>query len=84
MQLSIKGLAIAIGAVWGIAVLLVGIAHLIFPNYGGEFLALVASTYPGAGVAGFGSLIIATIYAAVDGAIGGAIIAWIYNKTAAS
>ena len=33
--------------VWGGAVLTVGIANLIQPRYGKEFLRLVASIYPG-------------------------------------
>ncbi len=80
MKLDIKGMAITLGLVWGAAVLLVGIANLIWPNYGQAFLELVASIYPGytAG-AGVGQLIVGTLYGLVDGAVGGAVIAWLYN-----
>ncbi len=80
MKLDIKGMAITLGLVWGAAVLLVGIAHLIWPNYGQAFLELVASIYPGytAG-ASVGQLIVGTFYGLVDGAVGGAMIAWLYN-----
>lgn len=80
MKLDIKGMAITLGLVWGAAVLLVGIANLIWPNYGRAFLELVASIYPGytAG-ASAGQLIVGTLYGLVDGAVGGAVIAWLYN-----
>ena len=80
MKLDIKGMAITVGLVWGAAVLLVGIANLIWPNYGQAFLELVASIYPGytAG-ASVGQLILGTLYGLVDGAVGGAVIAWLYN-----
>ncbi len=80
MKLDIKGMAITLGLVWGAAVLLVGIANLIWPNYGQAFLELVASIYPGytAG-ASVGQLIVGTFYGLVDGAVGGAVIAWLYN-----
>lgn len=80
MKLDIKGMAITLGLVWGAAVLLVGTANLIWPNYGQAFLELVASIYPGytAG-AGVGQLIVGTLYGLVDGAVGGVVIAWLYN-----
>ena len=80
MKLDIKGMAITLGLVWGAAVLLVGITNLIWPNYGQAFLEFVASIYPGytAG-ASVGQLIVGTLYGLVDGAVGGAVIAWLYN-----
>lgn len=80
MKLDVKGMAITLGLVWGVAVLVVGIANLIWPNYGQAFLELVASIYPGytAG-ASVGQLIVGTLYGLVDGAVGGAVITWLYN-----
>ena len=80
MKLDIKGMAITLGLVWGTAVFLVGIANLIWPNYGQAFLELVASIYPGytAG-ASVGQLIFGTLYGLVDGAVAGAVVAWLYN-----
>lgn len=83
MTLSIKGLAITAGVLWGAVVFLVGLGHLIWPNYGTMFLELVASIYPGYSVGGFGSVIVGTLYALVDGAIGGAVFAWLYNRLTA-
>ena len=84
MQLNIKGLALTAGILWGLSYLLLGIANLIWPSYGEAFLALGATIYPGYhGPAGFGSVIVVTLYALVDGAVGGAIFAWLYNKLSA-
>ncbi len=84
MKLSIKALALSFAIIWGAVVLLVGVSHLIWPGYGTAFLEAVASVYPGYSVGGFGSVILGTLYALLDGAIGGVILAWLYNKLAAA
>lgn len=80
MKLSLKALALSLGVLWGAVVFLVGVAHLIWPGYGVAMLELAASVYPGYVVGGFGSVIVGTLYAFVDGAIGGAVFAWLYNR----
>ncbi len=83
MQLNIKALAIAGAVLWGGSFLFLGIVNLIFADYGSGWLSLAASMYPGYhGPDGFGSVIVVTLYALIDGAIGGAILAWIYNLVA--
>jgi hypothetical protein len=84
MRLDVKALAKAFAVVWGAAVLFAGLAHLIWPSYAGAFLDMVASIYPGYHVGGFGSVIIGTLYAIVDGGVGGLVLAWLYNTFAAS
>lgn len=79
MRLDIRALALAGGVIWGGAVLLIGTAHLIWPAYGTAALELAASIYPGYDVGGLGSVVVGTLYALLDGAIGGAILAWLYN-----
>ena len=79
MRLSVRALALSFGVLWGAAVFLVGIGHLIWPGYGTAMLELAASVYPGYSVGGFGSVIVGTLYALVDGAIAGAVLAWLYN-----
>ena len=81
MRLSVKGLTLACGIVWALGVFCVGAANLIWPSYGVEFLRLIASAYPGykAMHAGFGAVVVGTLYALVDGAVCGAIVAAIYN-----
>ena len=83
MKLSIKGLALASGILWGGSILLVGVGNLIWPSYGVAFLDLARSIYPGyGGAAGIGGVIVGTLYGVADGAVGGAIFAWLYNKFA--
>lgn len=80
MKLCVKSLAIALCIFWGAIVFLMGVAHLIWPGYGTAFLELAASLYPGYEIGGFGSVIVGTLYAALDGAVCGAILAWLYNR----
>jgi hypothetical protein len=81
MKLNIKALALAVGGLWAACVLLVGLAHLVWPGYGGALLDLAASVYPGFHPAnGVGAVIVGTVYALVDGAVGGAVFAWLYNR----
>lgn len=80
MKLSVKGLAAAIAFLTGGCFLFVGLLELAFPGYGGAFLDLGASIYPGYhGPDGVGSVIVVALYGLVDGAIGGAVLAWLYN-----
>lgn len=83
MKLSIRGLALAMGLLWGGAVLLVAIGHAACGGYGAAFLEAVSSIYPGfhAG-GGYGAAAIGGAYAFVDGLIGGALLAWLYNLLA--
>ena len=63
--------------------LLTGLANLALPSFGLAWLRLAASIYPGYhGPAGLGSVIVVTLYGLVDGAVGGAIFAWLYNRVA--
>lgn len=82
MSLNVKALAITFGSLWGGSVLCAGLCHLVWPTYGTAFLDVVASIYPGYQVGGIASVIVGTLYAIIDGAVGGAIIGWIYNAAA--
>jgi hypothetical protein len=80
MKLSVKGLALAAGVFWGGMVFLIAMAH-VWWGYGDAFLQLADSLYPGyhAG-GGVGSILVGTIYALLDGLVGGAVLAWLYNR----
>lgn len=84
MKLNVKAVAIALGLVWGIlAMFLTGLLNLIWSGYGRGFLDVMASVYPGySATGGFGNLIVGTIYGLADGAIAGAVYAWLYNRLA--
>ena len=80
MRLNIKALAIAGAVVWGGGFFLVGLLNLLFGSYGTAYLELGASLYPGYhGPGGFGSVIVVTLYALLDGAVTAAILGWLYN-----
>lgn len=83
MRFNIKALAITGGVLWAACAFLVGVGNLIWSTYGNGMLELMASVYPGYhGPAGFGSIIVVTSYAAVDGLVCGAVFAWLYNTVA--
>ena len=80
MRLSVKGLASALGILWCMCLLVVGLIHLAAPGYGEDFLRNVSSVYPGFDMArSFAHVLAGAIYGLVDGFIGGAIFAWLYN-----
>ena len=84
MKFNVKALAIAAALIWGILVmLLTGIANLIWPSYGHDFLQVMASVYPGYhATRSFAQVIVGTLYGLVDGAVCGAVVAWLYNRFA--
>ena len=82
MKLSIWPFTIALGILWGVVMLLTGIANLIWPTYGVEFLQMLASVYPGYNydeAGNFGAVIVGTLYAVLDAAIFGLVLALLYN-----
>jgi len=81
MKLGVIRLGLTLAIIWAFLVLFCGIANLIWPDYGISFLKFLDSIYPGyhLGKWGFGGILVATLYAAVDGFIVGAVFAWLYN-----
>jgi len=83
MKLNITAVAAASALVWSGSVFIVGIANVVQPRYGREFLELVASIYPGYRARPkLSQVAVGTAYAVVDGAVGGALCAWLYNSFA--
>ncbi len=83
MKLDVKAMAFTVGLVWGAAMLLAGVAYVISGGYGEAFLDVMASVYPGyQATSSFGDVIVGTLYGLLDGAVGGAVIAWLYNRLA--
>lgn len=63
--------------------LVTGLANMMWPDYGKAFLDAMSSVYPGYSATGsIGQVINGTLYAAIDGLIGGAVFAWLYNAFA--
>lgn len=81
MKLSIKGMAIASGLLWGSAILLVGLVNMARPTYGMTFLSMMSSVYPWFHSSHtLTSVAVGTVDALVDGAIAGGLFAWLYNS----
>lgn len=80
MKLSIRGITCSLALIWGGAVLCTGLVHLAYPGYASSFLNGVSSIYPGFhGARSFADVIVGTLYALLDGAVGGLIFGWLYN-----
>jgi len=69
MRLDIIRLGFTVSALWALSVFSVGMANLLWPTYGIGFLKVIDSIYPGYhfGQHGFVGVLVATLYAAVDG-----------------
>jgi hypothetical protein len=82
MKFDVIRFGCALASIWGLVVLLVGVANLLWPNYGVEFLKFIDSIYPGYhfGEWGFWGVLVGTLYAIVDAWVVGAVFALIYNK----
>ncbi len=83
MKINVKALAVASGILWGLAMLGTGLANLIWSGYGQQFLQTMASVYFGYhATRSIAEVIVGTLYGTVDGLIGGAVFAWLYNQFA--
>lgn len=78
MKLNVKALALACGIVWGLSVFLLTYWYLIF-GHPGLTLDKLRNIYFGYSVTWFGG-IVGLIWGFIDGFIGGAFLAWLYNK----
>lgn len=76
-----RALAFASAALWAISVFAVGLVNLSTPEYGREFLELLASIYPGYHAdRSIDGVLIGTGYALVDGAVCGWLLGRLYNR----
>ncbi len=81
MKLNVRAMSITSSVLWGGAVLTVGLINLIEPKYGRQFLNLIRSIYPGyQAQPNLKDVAVGTGYALLDGAVGGAIFAGVYNQ----
>lgn len=79
-KLDVVAVTVAIAVTWGAGVLFLGLAAWTI-NWGTAAVASLGSVYLGYAPTFWGS-IIGMLWALVDGAIAGAIYAWIYNAIA--
>jgi heme O synthase-like polyprenyltransferase len=83
MTFNTKALALASAILWGSVMLLVSLGNLIWGNFGQQFLQTMSSVYPGYhATRSIAEVIVGSLNGAVDGLIGGAVFAWLYNQFA--
>jgi hypothetical protein len=83
MNISLKAISLSSAILWGCAMLLVGLIHMAAPSYGGDFLRIMSSVYPGADtVPTLARVLLGTVYGFVDGAIAGFFFGWLYRSFA--
>jgi hypothetical protein len=83
LKLSLRAMIIA-GALFKAAgFLFISLMNLLFRPYGGAYLALLTSIYPGYDpVSGPLGILVGTFYSLVAGALAGLIFGWLYNALA--
>ena len=81
MKLNIKAFGLALGIVWAVGVMIMGIIVMIFQNYGAGFVDALGSLYIGYKATVLG-VVIGGAWAFVDAGIFGLVVAWVYNKLA--
>jgi hypothetical protein len=83
MKLSVKGMAMTSGILWGGCMLTLGLINLSSRSYGRGFLKVMSSVYPGFhNSRSVTDVLVGAGYGFVDGTVGGAIAAAVYNQLA--
>ena len=78
-RLNVKALAVGLGASWAVCMLFLGWVSIF--GWGTKFVEMMSSVYIGFTPTFLGG-IIGAVWGFIDGAIGGAIIAVVYNAIA--
>ncbi|MBU0533280.1 MAG: bacteriophage holin [Candidatus Omnitrophica bacterium] len=82
MKLNVKAFALTSGLVWGFGLFLLTWWIIAFDGATGE-ITLIGRLYRGYSISPLGSFI-GLLWALIDGAVGGAIFAWLYNLISGS
>jgi hypothetical protein len=78
MKLDVKAFALACGVIWGLGLFIMTWWIIAFDGSSGD-PTIIGLVYRGYSISPLGS-IAGLIWGFVDGLIGGAIFAWLYNK----
>ena len=85
MKLSLKAMVIAGALFKAIGFLFVSVMNLVLRPYGGAYLALLTSIYPGYDpVSGPIGIVVGTFYSLIAGALAGLLFGWLHNFFAAN
>lgn len=80
MKLSLKSLIIAGALFKAICFLVISLLNLVMRPYGGAYLAMLMSLYPGYDpLSGPVGIIVGTMYSLIAGALAGLLFGWLYN-----
>lgn len=78
MKISMMSLIIAVALFKAICFLFISLLNVLWPPYGGAYLGMMTSLYPGYDpVSGPVSILIGTLYALLSGAVAGALLGWL-------
>ena len=80
MKLNVKAFALTFGLIWGFGLFFLTWWIIVFDGATGE-VTMIGRLYRGYSISPIGS-VIGLIWAFVDGLIGGALLAWLYNMLA--
>lgn len=78
MKLNVKAFALTCALIWGIGLFLITWWIIAFDGATGE-ITLIGRLYRGYSISPVGSFI-GLVWASIDGLIGGALFAWLYNS----
>ena len=80
MKLSVKAMTVAGALFKALSFLFISLLNIVWPPYGGAYLALMSSFYPYYDPAAVpASILLGTLYALMGGGVAGAVFAWLYN-----
>jgi hypothetical protein len=77
MKINIKAFALTVGLFWGFGLLFITWWIILFEGASGD-ITIIGRVYRGYSISIAGS-VIGFVWAFIDGIIGGAIFAWLYN-----
>jgi hypothetical protein len=80
MKLSLRSMIIAGALFQAIGFLFVSLMNVVLRPYGGAYLALLASLYPGYDpISGLVGVLVGTVYSLLAGAVAGLVFGALYN-----
>jgi predicted ABC-type sugar transport system permease subunit len=80
MKLSLKSMIIAGALFKAVVFLCISLLNLVLRPYGGAYLAMLTSLYPGYDPLSIPlGIIIGTLYSLIAGALAGLLFGWLYN-----
>ena len=81
MKLNVPAFALTAGLFWAGTLFFVQTLNALLPPYGGPFLVWIASLYPYyRPEESYAYVLLGMLYGFLDGLIGGAVFAWVYNR----